>query len=317
MKKTIVITGGAGYIGSKLIDKLISGGMRVVVIDNLSYGSQKNINDKAVFYKLDIMSPEIFDILKTEKPDVIIHLAASKDVASSLKNPVEFTRINILGSVNVINCAYQLGIKKIIFTSTAGVYGNNLNGEKQKESQATNSSSPYAWTKLAIEEYITYMNKNCGMNGIILRFANVYGLGGISQYKSVVNIFVDKLINNQNIIIHGDGKQTRDFIYIDDLIDLCKLLIDSDPIIINESPIFNVSTGIEVSIMQLLETILRSVKTNPQIVFENTIFSGQKRSILDTEKTKKVLGWHSKTSLEDGIKKIIEHYQYKGEKNEK
>jgi len=125
----------------------------------------------------------------------------------------------------------------------------------QKESDMLNPSSPYAWTKLAVEEYLIYMNKNYGMENIILRFANVYGPGGVSEYKSVVNIFVDRLLKNQEIIIHGDGKQTRDYIYIDDLVDLCISFIKTDLTIIIKQPIFNVSTGTEISVTALLKTI--------------------------------------------------------------
>jgi len=305
MKNKILITGGAGYIGSKLASRLISDGHGVIVIDDLSTGKKTNLHPKVKLYKTSILSEEILSILKKEKPDLIFHLAASKDVSQSVVNPVEFAKINILGSLNIIDAAYKAGVRKIVFTSTAGVYGDSSNGVAQKESDMLNPSSPYAWTKLAVEEYLIYMNKNYGMENIILRFANVYGPGGVSEYKSVVNIFVDRLLKNQEIIIHGDGKQTRDYIYIDDLVDLCISFIKTDLTIIKKQPVFNVSTGTEISVTALLKTISEIAKVKPQIQIKINTFYGQRSSLLDTERTKRILKWHSRTSLRTGIKKMI------------
>lgn len=307
--KKILITGGAGYIGSKLVNKLIAKGMSVVVIDNLSCGRKKNINDKAVFYNLDITSSEIFEVIKKEKPDVIFHLAASKSVNESLNNPMEFSKTNIVGSVNVINSAYRLGIKKLIFTSTAGVYGESSKGKKQNESDVLNPSSPYAWTKLAIEEYITYMNKYNNMECVVLRFANVYGPGGISEYKSVVNIFIEKLIKKETIKIHSNGSQTRDFVFIDDLIDVCESIIKTNFSKIKKSPIFNVSTGKDITISNLMNLISYFTQIVPNITYEKNIFSGQKNSILNPQKAKKMLKWKAQTSLKKGVIETISFYK--------
>lgn len=308
MKNTVVVTGGAGYIGSGLVDALIAKGARVVVIDDLSSGKKENVNKEAMFYKVDIYSPKIFTILKMWRPDYIFHLAASKDVNKSINNPMEFAKINVLGSINIINSAHKLGIKKIIFTSTAGVYGNSTNGLKQKENDVLNPSSLYAWTKLSIEEYLIYMNRK-GTENVILRFANVYGPGGNSPYKSVVNIFIEKLLKNQTITIHGNGSQTRDFVFIDESVDICQHVAEVDFAKIKENPIFNVSTGKEISVTNLLKLISGLAKIVPNISYEKGIFSGQARSILAAEKTKEVLGWSAKISLEKGLLKTLDFYK--------
>ncbi|HVT01508.1 MAG TPA: NAD-dependent epimerase/dehydratase family protein [Patescibacteria group bacterium] len=308
MKNKILITGGAGYIGSRLADKLISEGFDVVVIDNLSSGKRENINKKAKLYEIDIKSQELHSIFKKEDPEIIFHLAASKDVNKSVVDPVSFADTNILGSLNVIDAAHKAQIKRIIFTSTAGIYGDSKDGMVQSEKDLPHPSSPYAWTKLAIEEYLLYMNSSCSMENIILRFANVYGPGEAVQ-NSVVNIFIKKLIEKEEVVIHGDGSQTRDFVYIDDLVKICSLLISIDFSRVSDNPVFNISTGREISVNDLLSLVSEKLNQSVSAKYERNTFIGQKSSILDTSKTKDLLDWKATTMLSDGIHKTIEYFK--------
>jgi UDP-glucose 4-epimerase len=305
MNKKILITGGAGYIGSKLARKLLGMGYRVVIIDDLSFGNTENIPQEAIFYKEDICSPNIESIFRKENPDVIFHLAASKSVNDSVEKPMEFTKVNILGSVNVVNSAVKCSIKRLIFTSTAGVYGDTFYKNFQTEDQKENPSSPYAWTKLAIEDYLQYINSQESMECIILRFANVYGPGGTSSYKSAVNIFVEKILANESIVVHGSGNQTRDFIFIDDLVDLCSNLAGINLTHNKKSLIFNVSTGNEVTVNEILKKIISHTGKTVSVMYDKTIFSGQKRSLLNPDKTRDVLRWQAKVTLDEGVKKTI------------
>jgi UDP-glucose 4-epimerase len=313
MKQNVLITGGAGYIGSRLVDSLVAHNWRVVVVDNLATGKRENINPQATFYNVDISSTRIYSILKKEKPDCILHLAASKSVNDSVNNPVQFAQANILGSVNVINSAHKAGIKKILFTSTAGIYGDSQQKKKQSEDDVPNPSSPYAWTKLSIEEYLMYMNKHSNMNNIIVRFANVYGPGKESNYRSVVNIFIDRMLKKRVVIVHGDGNQTRDYVYIDDLVDICRKLVTHTSSK-TCTPVYNVSTGREVSVKKLLNLISQRIGKEPKILYKPHIFVGQKSSILNASKIQKEFGLSVRTTLEEGIRMTIEYLKDNQEK---
>jgi UDP-glucose 4-epimerase len=305
--KTIVITGGAGYIGSRLTIKLMSLGHRVIIIDNLSGGTIANLPKDIVFYNADICSGAIYTIFEKEKPDMLFHMAASKSVNKSMENPKEFHDINVVGSANVFAQATKAGIKRIIFTSTAGVYGNTTENTKQKESDKPHPSSIYAETKLATEQdLLAYINK--GTEGIILRFANVYGPGGTSDVQGVVELFAKTLLRNEPITIFGDGTQTRDFIYTDDLISLCEILVSCDYAKLKNNPIINVSTGESVSVLDILHAISNVLHRTPQISYKADAFIGQRDSLLDPTLANSVLGWSAKTSLSEGIQKTVSSF---------
>jgi UDP-glucose 4-epimerase len=301
---TVIITGGAGYIGSRLANHLMHRGYRVVVIDNLSGSSKYNLDPRVIFYQKDIRDPQITEIFQKEKAFGLFHMAASKSARLSMEHPKEFEDVNVVGSHNVFVAATYAGIKRIIFTSTAGIYGDAINNIKQKETDQTHPSSLYAETKRITENELLTLARQ-GVEGIIMRFANVYGPGGTSDTKGVVEIFTRQIRENKPILIHGDGNQTRDFIYTDDLIDVCMLLLTCEYSIIKSSPIFNVSTGIAVSILDVLQSISRALGKSPSILYDAHAYIGQKESVLDPERALSILGWRARTPLDVGIKNTI------------
>lgn len=302
--KNILVTGGAGYIGSVLVNRLVDAGFKVSVVDDLSSGSRENINKKVKFYKTSILSPELEKIIKKEKPDMIYHLAALKSVDESLKKPLKFAEVNILGSLNLLNIAAKYSINKVVFMSTAGVYGELMFRKSgQVEDQKLNPSSPYAASKLAIENYISYYNTQ-GMKGIVLRFANVYGRGGKSLVYGVVDKFIEEIIKTKKITVNGNGKQTRDFINIHDLVDLCFQIAKNYPKTSSNNFIFNVSTGKETSVNKLIEEIKKIYQIKFQVAYDKKGNVGQLKSLLDPSLAKKLLGWKAKTNLSNGIKNI-------------
>lgn len=300
-----MITGGAGYIGSKLAEALLSAGYRVVVIDDLSQGYTSNLSDRVVFIPMNILSPSLSEVFRKEWPMCVFHLAASKSVTESVKNPKQFYITNVVGSKNVIDAAYATGITRVIFTSTAGVYGDTTNGRLQLESDTPNPSSPYAETKLETEKYLLQMNAK-GMDNVIVRFANVYGPGGEASIESVVHVFIRTLLSDRNVQVHGKGDQTRDYIFIDDLVEACVACIHAPNTTKTDSPIYNVSTGKPASVLDVLTSIATILKKEPHITYVSDAFIGQQSSLLDPSKTKTRLGWVSEVSLEEGIKKTIE-----------
>lgn len=308
-QQTIIVTGGAGYIGAPLTRTLLSLGYRVVVIDDLSQGYASNVPKDAVLIPISILSPELSHIFQNEKPSCVFHLAASKSVTESVKNPEQFYLTNVIGSKNVIDAAYACGTSRVIFTSTAGVYGDTIDGRLQRESDTLFPSSPYAETKHETEKYLLSMNAR-GMYNVIVRFANVYGPGGKAAIESVIHVFIRKLREEQNILIHGDGNQTRDYVFIDDLVDACIRCINAPKNTKNSLPIYNVSTGKPASVLDVLAIISGHLKKKPPVTYIKDAFIGQKSSLLDPSKTKHDLGWESKVPLEDGIKKTFAFFRH-------
>lgn len=302
-----MITGGAGYIGSRLARKLLKEKARVVIVDNLSGGLSANLPKGITFYNTDIRNKELFAIFQKEKPDVLFHMAASKSVNKSMENPKEFLSINVKGSANVFDAAEKANIKRIIFTSTAGVYGDSKRNTKQKESDRTNPSSVYAQTKLTTENDLLARRKR-GIEAVVLRFANVYGPGGTSDIQGVIELFTKTLLARKPITIFGDGKQTRDFIYTDDLISLCVTLVSCDYTKLKANPILNVSTGDNISIREILRIISEKLHITPKVIYKPDAFIGQHDSQLDATLAKTTLAWSASTKLSEGIQKTIQSF---------
>src|SRR5260221_3719630 len=310
-KKTICITGGAGYIGSKLVDSFLSKGDRVVVIDDLSHGTKRNVHPKAVLYQESILSKNIYAILKRENPEIIFHLAALKDVEASMSHPKEFIKVNVDGSLNVLSVAKDLGIKKFVFTSTAAVYGDTFTSIYQTEDQTPNPISAYGQTKLEVEKMVGHYNKTYNMQGIVLRFANVYGPGGQTQQESVIHTFTKNILQKKTNSLYGDGSQTRDFVNIDDIVHFCVFLFQKEYIKhTRDKFIFNIATGRAISVQQALQIVETLSNIQARIRYQPNTFYGQKGSVLSPELTQKTFGWSCQTSLESGVRNLIEYYTH-------
>lgn len=299
--KTLV-TGGAGFIGSHLVDALIKRGHKVVVIDNLSTGKKENVNKKAKFYKIDILSPKIFQIFKKEKPEIVYHFAAQINVRKSVENPIFDAKVNILGSLNILEASKKFGVKKIIFASTGGAIYGEAKKIPTPENYPPNPISPYGIAKLAVENYLKFYKENFGLNFVSLRFGNVYGPKQDPRGEAgVVAIFIDKLLKGKRPTIFGSGSQTRDFIFIEDVISACLKALNYR----GKEEVFNVGTGIETSINQLYKLISKILKKDIEPIYAPPKPGDLKRSCLDIKKAKKELKWKPKYSLEEGLLKVI------------
>lgn len=301
--KRILVTGGAGFIGSHLVDQLIADGEKVIVVDNLSSGALNNINDKAIFYNLDISDRNLVEVFEHEKPEYVYHLAAQSNVTSSIENPEYDANINILGTINILNLCKQYSIRKIIYSSTAAVYGTPFYLGID-ENHPINPNSFYAISKYTSEQYIKTYSRLYGIDYTILRYANVYGprQNYISE-GAVITSFINKLLNNEQPIIHGNGKQTRDFIYIKDVIEANILTLSK-----GSGQIFNIGTGVRISIIELLEIISKETgsKNMPRYV-ENRI-GDIRDSFFWIEQAKSVLDWEPKYNLVSGLRETILYY---------
>lgn len=245
----VLVTGGAGFIGSHVVDKLIQEKCQVVIIDNLSTGLRENINPAATFIQLDIRNDEIFTIFMTEKFDFVIHLAAQTMVHKSLEMPDYDCDINILGTVNILEACRKANVKRIVFSSTAAVYGNVTTLPVVETSQKAPTSF-YGLSKFTCENYLSLYKEVYGLDYMILRYANVYGeRQGDGGEGGVISIFARKIRQDQPVLIFGDGSQTRDFIYVGDVANANyqSLLVD------HANKICNISTQTETSVNMLID----------------------------------------------------------------
>ncbi|MFZ3587677.1 NAD-dependent epimerase/dehydratase family protein [Bacillus sp. DJP31] len=245
-----VVTGGAGFIGSHLVDELISKGFDVHVIDNLTSGCIKNVHSQAVLHIEDIRSLEARKVIFEVRPDVVFHLAAQADVGKSIKEPNYDASVNINGTINILEASYLADVKKFVFASTSAVYGE-FKTDLVSENEATLPISYYGVSKLAAESYVRLFYDLYQMSYTILRFGNVYGPRQLPKGEGgVVAVFIDRLKNGEPLTIYGDGEQTRDFIFVNDVVRANLSAINR-----GHQEILNVSTSRRISINQLIHLL--------------------------------------------------------------
>ena len=305
IKQTILITGGAGFIGSHLADKLIKQGYKVVVIDNLSTGRKENLNSEAKFYKIDIQSLKVAQIFQKEKPDIIFHLAAQIDVRKSVKNPTKDAKINILGTLNLLENCKKFGIKKFIFASTGGAIYGEANIIPTPETYSELPLSPYGIAKLTIEKYLNYYHRVFDLPFVALRYGNVYGPRQNSKGEAgVIAIFCDKMLKKKQLIINGNGRQTRDYVFIDDVVKANILALKK-----NKNGIFNIGTAKETDVNTIFRELKKLTGLKCKKVHSLQKSGEQKQSCFDFSKAKKELNWQPKYGLDEGLKKTLNFFK--------
>ena len=287
MSRHVLVTGGAGFIGSHLVDAYLERGWSVSVVDDLSTGDRGNLNPRTEFYECDIREAPLDKI----RPDVINHHAAQMDVRRSVADPVFDADVNVVGGVWLLQKAVELGVKRFIFASTGGaIYGEPLFAPQTEEHPA-NPLSPYGCAKLAVEHYMNYFRAVHRLRAVALRYANVYGPRQNSKGEAgVVAIFIDKKLRGETATINGDGEQTRDFVYVGDVVAANLAVTDSSV----PGP-FNVGTGIETSVNELASLLGVKAVHGPSKTGE------QRRSVLASK-----LG---RTPLADGLRETLEWFE--------
>lgn len=297
-----LVTGGAGFIGSHLVDALIRRRIRVSVVDDLSTGRLKNLNPNAVFFKRALNDPKLPRLVWRLKPDVVFHLAAQIDVRKSVSDPAEDARTNILGTLELIQSARAAGVKKFIFSSSGGaVYPNSLRPPYSEKIPA-DPLSPYGIAKRAGEMYLAFAQAVHGLPFVALRYANVYGpRQRFDGEAGVVAIFADRLRRGRPVILYGTGAQTRDFVFVEDVVRANLLAMQKQV-----TGIFNIGTGKETDIKTLFRKLKKLAGSDATERYEPTKPGEVMRSALDCRKAREVMGWRPEVRFDDGLRRTWE-----------
>ncbi len=302
----ILVTGGAGFIGSHVAEKFIALGHEVVILDNLSTGAKDNIPPGAVFVEGDITdSSTVTELFSRKRFDVVVHHAAQMNVRHSVENPAFDAQVNILGTLNLLQEAVHTGVAKFMFASTGGaVYGEQENFPAD-EQHPTDPVSPYGISKLACEKYLAYYQVQFGLKTVIMRYANVYGPRQNPHGEAgVVAIFAERLVRGEPVTINGDGLQTRDYVYVGDVVEANALALE------HNSPLtFNVGTGIETDVVTLYRHLAQAAGTDLQPKHGPAKPGEQRRSVISPEWGGKNLGWAPKVALNEGLERTFRSFE--------
>ena len=302
----VLITGGAGFIGSNIVDAVIGNGHKAVIIDNLSSGSMDNINKKAKFYKTDIVDEKnILKIFKKEKPDAVIHNAAQIDVRKSVADPKYDAEINILGSLNILKACIENKVRKIIFASSGGTIYGECGNKAPDENSFPNPLSPYGIAKHSVENYIKFYSEIHDLKYTILRYGNVYGPRQDPKGEAgVIAIFALRMLNDEAVTVFGDGKQMRDYVYVSDVVSAnIKSLAKAG------NQIINIGANKAVPLNDVVKIMSRLSKTNKKPVYKPKRDGELFKSFLNNKKAQKILNWKPEVGIDEGIKRTLEYFK--------
>jgi UDP-glucose 4-epimerase len=300
----ILVTGGAGFIGSHVVDLFVEDGHEVVVLDNLSTGTRENLPNGVRLIEMDITDPAVDKVFTEEKFDALNHHAAQIDVRISVNDPLFDARVNILGSLNLLECCLRHGVKKVQFASTGGALYGEQDYFPADEDHPIRPLSPYGIAKFTIERYMFYYQQVHGLEYTALRYANVYGPRQNPHGEAgVVAIFCDRLITGREAVINGDGKQTRDYVYAGDVAQANLLTLNSP---LNMG--LNVGTAIESDVNDIFRTLNEVGQFGAPEKHGPAKKGEQQRSVISYDLAKELLGWHPTVNLKEGLGYTLDYF---------
>jgi UDP-glucose 4-epimerase len=299
----ILVTGGCGFIGSHIVDAYLTLGHKVTIIDNLSTGNIKNLNPRAIFYQEDIRHPEIEKIFAQHQFDVINHHAAQINVRTAVDDPLYDADINIMGSLRLLTCAQKYKVARFIFASSGGAAYGEPGRFPIDESFPINPLSPYGLSKITIEQYLALFSRLFSLESVILRYSNVYGPRQISTSEAgVISIFIHNILHNTPCVVFGDGSDTRDYVYIDDVVQANIKALACAP------DTFNIGTGIETTVNELIQHLGALVGHEIAHTHAAARLGDLPRNVLNAGKAKETLSWLPEISLKEGIKRTFDYF---------
>ena len=301
----VLVTGGAGFIASHVVDLYIQHGYEVVIVDDLSTGRRSNINPKAKFYQLDIRDEKIKDVFEREKPDFVNHHAAQMDVRRSVAEPLFDASVNILGSINLIECAKQYGVKRVVYISTGGAVYGEPEYLPCDEAHPVNPICQYGASKHTVEHYLYMYKINYGLDYTVLRYPNVYGPRQDPHGEAgVVAIFTGQMLRSEQVVINGDGEQERDFVYVGDCARGNLLALQAP----HGVGIVNLGSGHGTTVNQIYQK-LSEITRYPLAVHYGPPKVGETSKIyLDASKAARELNWHPTIGLDEGLRRTVEYF---------
>jgi UDP-glucose 4-epimerase len=301
-----IVTGGAGFIGSHIVDKLIEGGRSVAIIDDLSTGFRHNINPKATFHESDIRDADAMArIFDREKPRYVIHHAAQMDVRKSTQDPVFDAQTNILGGLYLILNSRRLGVAKFIYASTGGALYGEPEDIPATEETPINPISEYGASKHTVEHYLFIYRHNFGLNYTVLRYANVFGPRQNPEGEAgVIAIFTKLMLDERRPIIYGDGTSTRDYVHVDDVVQANMLALER-----GDGGVYNIGLGREVSVQEVFDALAAAMGYKGQPRYDPPRLGEIYRIALSPKKARAELGWTPKYDLESGIAQTVDYYR--------
>lgn len=300
----ILVTGGCGFIGSHIVDEYIRLGHRVTVIDNLSTGDRSNLNSGAIFHERDIQDPGVEQIFTAGKFDAVNHHAAQINVRTSIENPLFDAQVNIMGSLNLLQHAARTCVKRFIFASSGGTVYGEPDRYPITEDFPIRPTSPYGIAKVAVERYLHFFTFVCGLSSVILRYSNVYGPRQISKSEAgVVSIFINQILQNKPCDVFGDGSQTRDYVFVEDIVKANVNALSSS------STVVNIGTGIETSVNDLVRILSGITGHRVEHTFSAARPGEVARNSLSSAKAQSDIKWKPSVTFKDGVKRTFEYFQ--------
>jgi len=301
----VLVTGGAGFIGSHVADKMIAQGHEVTIVDNLSTGRPRNIPGRAEFHELDIRDEALGDVFASFNPEIVSHHAAQMDVRKSVTDPAYDANVNILGTLNLLECCRRYGTRKVLYAGTGGAMFGEAKYLPVDEAHPVNPISPYGITKHTVEHYLGAYQTNFGLDFTVLRYPNVYGPRQDPNGEAgVVAIFSVQLLRGKRPRIFGDGGKTRDYCYVEDIVEASMLALEN-----GSGGIYNLGRAVEVSDQEIFQAVRDAVGVDTQPTYAPKRPGEVERIALDATAAREALGWQWKTTLTAGVAKAVAYYK--------
>ncbi|MFQ5933589.1 MAG: NAD-dependent epimerase/dehydratase family protein [Dehalococcoidia bacterium] len=299
----VLVTGGAGFIGSHVVDLLLSGGYKVAIVDSLVSGKRENVNPEAKFFDIDIRDPRLGRIFHEERPRYLCHYAAQPSISKSTREPVQDADVNLLGSLHLLELCRQHEVEKFIYISSGGA----IYGEPQSlpcpEDHALRPASPYGASKLAVESYLSIFRQLWGLKYTTLRYGNVYGPRQDPEGEAgVVAIFVGQMLRGEQVTINGTGEQQRDFVYVGDAVNANLLCLEA-----GDGEAYNIGSGVGTSVNIIFDHLKRLTGYQREPYFGRPLEGEVFRTYLDVAKAERGLGWKPQVALGEGLALTVDH----------